>query len=97
MDGWLDISENSKSEKWEEHFHRKITLLRGFRLWGITRKGKFFFFDFDNVLTPHKFGEIYKENSEKYKGKMRNQDISVFGPKHNFIKYLRWLAAFLRS
>jgi len=41
--------------------------------------------------------EIYKGNSEKYKGKMRNQDILVFGPKNNFVDYIRWLAAFLRS
>ena len=41
--------------------------------------------------------EIYKGNSEKYKGQMRNQNISVFGPKHNFVEYIRCLAAFLRS
>ena len=26
---------------------------------------------------------------------MMNQVISVFGPKHNFVEYIRWLAAFL--
>ena len=28
---------------------------------------------------------------------MRNQNISVFGPKNNFVEYIRWWAAFLRS
>ena len=28
-------------------------------------------------------------NSEKYKGKIRKQDISVFVPKNNFVGYLR--------
>ena len=41
--------------------------------------------------------EIYKGNSEEYKGKIRNQDISFFGHTNNFLWYLRWLAAFLRS
>ena len=41
--------------------------------------------------------KIYKGNSEKYKGKIRKQDISVFEPKHNVKGCLRWLAAFLRS
>ena len=41
--------------------------------------------------------EIYKGNSKKYKGKMWNQDILVFGPKNNFVDYIRWLAAFLKS
>ena len=45
----------------------------------------------------HFFDEIYKGNSEKYKGKMRNQNIYVFGPKYNFVEYIRWLDAFLRS
>ena len=26
-----------------------------------------------------------KKNSEKYKGKIRKQDISVFGPKHDLV------------
>ena len=34
-----------------------------------------------------KYNEIYKGNSEKYKGKIKNQDISVFGPNHNFVEY----------
>ena len=38
-----------------------------------------------------------KKNSEKYKGKIRKQDISVFGPKHNLVGYLKWLAAFLSN
>ena len=33
----------------------------------------------------------------KYKGKIRIQDISVFGPKQNFVGYLSCLATFLRS
>ena len=41
--------------------------------------------------------KIYKGNSEKYKGKIRRQDISFFGPKNNCIEYLRWLSAFLSS
>ena len=41
--------------------------------------------------------KIYKGNFEKYKGKIRNQYISVFGPKNNFAGYLWWLAAFLRG
>ena len=41
--------------------------------------------------------EIYKGNSKKYKGKMRNQDILVFGPKNNCVECVRWWAAFLRS
>ena len=40
---------------------------------------------------------IYKGNSEQYKGKIRIQDISVFGPKQNLLGYIRWFAAFLRS
>ena len=28
---------------------------------------------------------------------MMNQDISVFGPKNNFVEYIRCLAAFMRS
>ena len=53
----------------------------------------------NNLLTLTYFfcNEIYKGNSEKYKRKMKNQDISVFGPKHNFVEYTRWLAAFLGS
>ena len=44
-----------------------------------------------------KHHEIYKGNSKKYKGKMRNQDILVFGPKNNCVECVRWWAAFLRS
>ena len=33
-----------------------------------------------------KYNEIYKGNSEKYKGKIKNQDISVFGPNQNFVE-----------
>ena len=33
--------------------------------------------------------EIYKGNSENYKGKMKNQAISVFCPKHYFVEYIR--------
>jgi len=40
---------------------------------------------------------INKGYSEKYKGKIRKQDISVVGPKNYFVGCLRWLAAFLRS
>ena len=40
---------------------------------------------------------IYKGTSLKYKGKIRKYDISVLAGKHNFVEYLRWLAAFLRS
>ena len=29
----------------------------------------------------------------KYKGKIKNKDISVFGPKHNFVEYIRWLSS----
>ena len=49
------------------------------------------------IFYSHFYTEIYKGNSEKYKGKIRKQDISVFSPKHNFVGYLRWLAVFLRS
>ena len=38
-----------------------------------------------------------KEILKKYKGKIKNQNISVLGPKHNFVEYIKWLAAFLRS
>ena len=48
-----------------------------------------------STLLKHR--EIYKGNSEKYKGKIMNQDILVFGPKNNFVEYIRWLAAFLGS
>ena len=48
-----------------------------------------------NPLCPSTVKYIGK--SETYKGKMRNQDISVFGLMHNFVEYIRWLAAFLRS
>ena len=47
--------------------------------------------------TLPKHHEIYKGNYEKYKGKIRNQDILVFGPKNNFVECVRWWAAFLRS
>ena len=47
--------------------------------------------------TVHKYIEIYKGNSEKYKGKIKNQDISIFGHTNIFDGYLRWLAAFLTS
>ena len=47
--------------------------------------------------TVHKYIEIYKGNSEKYKGKIKNQDISIFGHTNIFVGYLRCLAAFLRS
>ena len=33
-----------------------------------------------------RWGEMYKGNSEKYKGKMRNQDILIFGPEHYFVE-----------
>ena len=46
---------------------------------------------------PNILYKICKVNSEKYKGKIKNQDISVFGPKHNFVEYIRWFAAFLTS
>ena len=42
-----------------------------------------------------KYCKIYKGNSEKYKEKIENPDISVFGPEHNFVEYIRCLAAFL--
>ena len=45
-------------------------------------------------LNPPK---IYKGNSDKYKGKIRNQYILVFDPKINFVECVRWLAAFLGS
>ena len=57
----------------------------------------FLFFPILLKIIEHKTNEIYKGNSEKYKGKIKNQDISVFGPKHNFVEYIRWLAAFLGS
>ena len=44
-----------------------------------------------------KCNKTYKGNFEKYKGKIRQQDISFFGPKHNILGNLRWLATFLRS
>ena len=61
------------------------------------RKYIFLFFPILLKNIEHKTNEIYKGNSEKYKGKIKNQDISVFGPKHNFVEYIRWLAAFLGS
>ena len=36
--------------------------------------------------------EILKNTNEK----MRNQNISDFGPKYNFVEYIRWLDGFLR-
>ena len=48
-----------------------------------------------STLPKHR--KIYKGNSEKYKAKVRKQDMLVFGPKNNFVEYIRWLAAFLRS
>ena len=42
--------------------------------------------------TVRKYNEIYKGNSEKYKGKIKNQDISILGPKNNFVEYISgWL------
>ena len=41
--------------------------------------------------------EIYKGIFIKYKWKMRNQDILVFGPKNNCVECVRWWAAFLSS
>ena len=49
------------------------------------------------IFYSHLYIEIYKGNSEKYKGKIKNQDISVFQPKYNFVEYIGWLDAFLRS
>ena len=57
----------------------------------------FLFFPILLKNIEHKTNEIYKGNSEKYKGKIKNQDISVCGPKHNFVECIRWMAAFLRS
>ena len=34
----------------------------------------------------HKYNELYKGNSEKYKGKIRKQDISIFGPYTQFCR-----------
>ena len=64
---------------------------------GILEWENFFGFVSSCKSTLLKHHEIYKGNSEKYKGKLRNQDILVFGPKNNFVESLRCLAAFLRS
>ena len=40
-----------------------------------------------STLLKHR--EIYKGNSEKYKGKIRNQDILIVGPKNNFVECVR--------
>ena len=46
--------------------------------------------------------DIHKFEFEEYSRKNRmktikNEDISVFGPKNYFVVYIRWLAEFLRS
>ena len=41
--------------------------------------------------------EIYQGNFQKYKGNVRNQEISVLSPVINFIGNLRCVAAILRS
>ena len=44
-----------------------------------------------------RLSQVANPNSEKYKGKIREQAISVFGAKNNCVGYPRWLSAFLRS
>ena len=64
-------------------------------LWGIIRSTENLKFLGGREVIPLD-SIIYIGNFEKYKGKIRKQDISVFGHKNNFLGYLRWLAAFLR-
>ena len=38
------------------------------------------------IFITHKYNQIYKGNSEKYKGKIRKQDISICGPYTKFCR-----------
>ena len=58
-------------------------------LWGIIKSTENFKFLGGREVLPLFSTYIYKGNSEKYKGKIQKQDISVFGPKHNFVRYIR--------
>ena len=41
------------------------------------------------IFMTHKYNKIYIGNSEKYKGKIKNQDIQFFCPKTQFCRILR--------
>ena len=56
------------------------------------------------IIEGGKLDELYFERAANlshvgniYKGKITNQDVPDFGPKNNFVGYLRWSAAFMRS
>ena len=77
--GWPIIKQKSDMNKFSISW----------RYWGIPEEEMTGINYFPCNATDRNPPKLYKGNSEKYKGKIRKQNISIFGPKNIFVGYFR--------